>query len=197
MTLDFIINRAALKAVALSLALMVVTPQISAESIKATGRAAPHSGIEQLQSYCTIRNDSEADKGIFNDLPQLVEMIESALDRNFQAKGFNKAVTGTCEIEMHYEVAIEEQQQIKERRYGPATPAQSVTDRKGKLRMGQLILDAYNKSQNRKIWTGQASNTEGVYINLTQPKDEDMNALRQRVNTAVDKMFKRFPARVK
>jgi hypothetical protein len=72
MTLDFIINRAALKAVALSLALMVVTPQISAESIKATGRAAPHSGIEQLQSYCTIRNDSEADKGIFNDLPQLV-----------------------------------------------------------------------------------------------------------------------------
>ena len=188
MTLDFIINRAALKAVALSLALMVVTPQFSAESI---------SGIEQLQSYCTIRNDSEADKGIFNDLPQLVEMIESALDRNFQAKGFNKAVTGTCEIEMHYEVAIEEQQQIKERRYGPATPAQSVTDRKGKLRMGQLILDAYNKSQNRKIWTGQASNTEGVYINLTQPKDEDMNALRQRVNTAVDKMFKRFPARVK
>ena len=63
--------------------------------------------------------------------------------------------------------------------------------------MGQLILDAYNKSQNRKIWTGQASNTEGVYINLTQPKDEDMNALRQRVNTAVDKMFKLFPARVK
>ena len=43
----------------------------------------------------------------------------------------------------------------------------------------------------------QLNSLKGVYINLTQPKDEDMNALRQRVNTAVDKMFKRFPARVK
>ncbi|TNF98668.1 MAG: DUF4136 domain-containing protein [Gammaproteobacteria bacterium] len=170
--------------------------QGSGESISVKARSAPHSGIEQMNTYCTLRADAETSKEIYDGFPELSSMIESALERNFQAKGFSRAASGACDIEMRYAVALQEQRQLSGQKYR-STAVESGMDEKGKLRMGQLDLNAYNKAQSRKIWTGQAANTEGVYINLNKPEEQDMAGVRNRVNVAVDKLFMRFPARAK
>lgn len=192
-------------ALLLSLSWTSAYSQESGESISAKGRSTPRSGIEQMQTFCILQTDVETSKKYYVEYPKLAPMIESALERNFVAKGFSKASSGNCDIEMHYVVTAQDQIQLG----GRKTPLTSdknlgdvvsgaVVDKKGKMRMGSLHLDAYNKSQNRKVWTGQATNTKGAYIDLNKPTQPDRQAERERVvNTAVDKLFLRFPARAR
>ena len=188
------ISKTIVPALLLSLFSSSAFSQASGESISVKARSAPKSGIEQMNTYCTFKADAEASKEIYDGFPELAGMVESALERNFQAKGFSKATSGACDIEMHYAVTLQEQRQLSAQKYNvPAV--ESGMDKKGKMRMGQLDLNAFNKAQNRQIWTGQAANTKGVYINLNKPAEQDMAGVRGRVNVAVDRLFMRFPAR--
>ena len=164
------------------------------EQISVQGRAAPHSGIEQMQFYCLLQVETEASEDIYGQFPELVGMLESALNRNLQSKGFQDSKQGACEIEMHYAISVQEQTQLSERRH-EGKPARATTDRAGKLRRGSVTINAYNEKTNRKVWTGKATNTKGVYVNLVKTADEDIEAMRQRVNTGIDKLFLRFPKR--
>ena len=164
------------------------------EQISVQGRAAPRSGIEQMQFYCLLQVETEASTDIYGQFPELAGMLESALNRNFQAKGFQDSKQGACEIEMHYAISVQEQSQLSERRFD-GKPVRATTDRAGKLRRGSVTLNAYDEKSNRKVWTGKATNTEGVYVDLVKTADEDIEAMRQRVNTGIDKLFLRFPKR--
>ena len=91
---------------------------VYSEKISVKGRAAPHSGIEKMQFYCLLQVDAESSKDTYMKFPELTGMLESALNRNFQAKGFRQIIKrGGCDIEMQYSVSIKEQTQLSNKEY--------------------------------------------------------------------------------
>ena len=65
----------------------------------------------------------------------------------------------------------------------------------GRLRMGKVELNAFNKKTNRHIWKGEAANVKGVYIDLEKTDNVDMDAVKVRIEGGMKRLFKRFPAR--
>jgi len=178
--------------------LLLTLPFVStsqAADVAVKGRSAPHSGIEQMQTFCTLSADADASRDVYDKFPGLAGMIESALDRNFTNKGFTKAAADKCDIEMRYTVATREGKLPSRKKYSAGTGA--LKDDKGKMRMSSLDFDAYNKSQNRRIWTGNAATTAAVHFDPNQKEAPDMENIQQRIDTAIDKLFMRFPARAK
>ena len=176
---------------------LLLSFNLQAEEISVKGRAAPKSGIENMTHYCLHQFDNQSVREIYQQYPELEGMILTALHRNFEAKGFQLAADQTaCELEMHHMLSVQDQAQLIERSYDRA-PVRTVTDREGKLRRGALQLDAYNKETGRKIWTGMAAQTEGRYINLVKTEEVDVERTRKNVDSAVDQLFLRFPARAK
>ena len=177
--------------------LLAAEPKASDISVK--GRAAPGSGIEQMKTYCLYKADAEKSADLYKDYQGLQNIIESELDSNFVEKGFTKSSGDRCDIEMRYSVAIDEQFQLKgKRQQAVVYRERDPHDRKdvsGRLRMGKIDLDAYEKSTNRHIWKGEAANTKGVYIDLKAPKEVDMAGVKERISVAFKRVFQRFPAR--
>lgn len=179
--------------------LMAAEPKASDISVK--GRATPQSGIEKMQTFCILQTDAEKSAHLYKEYPGVDEIIESAIESNLMEKGFSKASADKCEIEMRYGVALHEQFGLQGKKITRTKPRgdQPSDDTKidvaKRLRMGKVDLNAYDKTSNRHIWKGEAANTKGVYIDLKDPKEMDMDGVRERITISFKRLFKRFPAR--
>lgn len=187
----------------LTLTWSIASSEPRAEDLSVKGRAAPRSGIEQMQTFCILKVDAEKSRHLYEEYPGVADIIESAVEKNLVAKGFTKS-TGQCDIEMRYNVALQEQHQLSGKRQVDTSgsgAAKRSNDTKidvgGRLRMGAIDLNAYDKSTNRHIWKGGAVNTKGVYVDLKRPAEADMQGVEERINNAFQRLFLRFPARAK
>jgi hypothetical protein len=183
----------------LASALSATAIQAADPEIEVKARSAPRSGIESLNTYCIVKAADEGSTQTINDLsgdfPDLASWIESALERNLVAKGFKNSGNDACDFEMHYQVSMTEQTQLSSKKKYHSTGVTSPMDERAKVRMGSLMLHAYNPAQQRKIWVGQATKTGGTVINLSKPSAPDDNQVQANINTGVDELFLRFPAR--
>jgi hypothetical protein len=189
-----------LLAIVLTLGWSVAFSEPKASDIAVKGRATPQSGIENMKTFCIHQIVAEKSAHLYKEYPGVDEIIESAIDANLIEKGFKKASDKQCDIEMRYGVALQEQHQLsgeRQPRRDGRTERNDDTkiDIGGRLRMGKVDLNAYEKSTNRHIWKGEAANTKGVYIDLKNPKEMDMNGVRDRIGISFKRLFKRFPAR--
>ncbi len=190
----------ALLAVMLMLGWSIVIAEPKPSDLSVKGRAAPHSGIENMGTYCIQQTDAEESAHLYKQYPGVEGIIESTLDANLTGKGFTAASGDQCEIEMRYGVALHEQHQLSSK---PVHKSESKSERSkdtridvgGRLRMGKVELNAFDKKTNRHIWKGEAANVKGVYIDLEKTDNIDMDGVRVRIEDGFRRLFKRFPAR--
>ncbi|WP_231737952.1 DUF4136 domain-containing protein [Terracidiphilus gabretensis] len=123
---------------------------------------------------------------------QIVDtQIKNAIDPQLTAKGLTKTDATTADLYVCYQVSVQQQQQWNAygmgggiRWGGGMVTADSTT-----IKTGTLVLDMYDPTQKKLVWTGSATKT------LNPSNDQDKN--QKNLNKAMQKLLKDYPPKAK
>jgi hypothetical protein len=122
---------------------------------------------------------------------QIVDQeIRQAVDSQLVAKGLTKSTSGTADLNVCYQVAIDQQRQWNAFgmgggwRFGGMASATSST-----IDNGTLVVDIYDVAKQQLVWNGSAAKT------LNPSSNQQKNV--QNLNKAIAKMMKNYPPPVK
>jgi Domain of unknown function (DUF4136) len=130
-------------------------------------------------------------KGTPANNPLMDQRITDAIDRQLAAKGLQKVdADKNPDIIVVYHAAVGVETQLNTMnmggwgwRMGGGTSTTTVD----KIPTGQLVVDIGDTKTKKLVWLGNASDT------LSDKPDKNT----QKINSAVDKMFKKFPPPIK
>jgi len=119
------------------------------------------------------------------------EQIKQAVDAQLAKKGLTKTTGDTADLLVGYQVAVDQEKQWNT--YGTgggwgwgggmATATSSTID------VGTLVLDMYDPSNKKLVWTGRAGKT----INPSSNPEKNQ----ERLDKAMEKLLKDFPPKPK
>ena len=119
------------------------------------------------------------------------EQIKQAVDTQLAKKGLTKTTEDTADLLVGYQVAVDQEKQWNA--YGTgggwgwgggmATATSSTID------VGTLVLDLYDPSTKKLVWTGRAGKT----INPSSNPEKNQ----ERLDKAMEKLLKDFPPKQK
>lgn len=119
------------------------------------------------------------------------EEIKQAVDAQLAKKGLTKATGDTADLLVGYQVAVNQQKQWNA--YGMGGPwalgGGMATATSSTINVGTLVLDMYDSSVKKLVWTGRATNT------INPSKSQEKN--QEHLDKAMEKLLKDFPPKQK
>jgi hypothetical protein len=118
--------------------------------------------------------------------PILDAQIKQSIDSQLAAKGFVKSTTATADLDVAYQAAIKQQQQLNAYgtgggwRFGGGMATVTQTT----INIGTLTFDAYDETAQTMIWRGSVTKT------LNPPKDQSKKL--QNLDKAMAKLLQNF-----
>jgi hypothetical protein len=119
------------------------------------------------------------------------EQIKQAIDAQLAQKGLTKAAGDTADLLVGYQVAVDQEKQWNAYgmgggwgRGGGMETATSST-----INVGTLVLDMYDPSVKKLVWTGRATKT------IEPSKSQEKN--QEHLNKTMEKLLKDFPPKQK
>ena len=105
-------------------------------------------------------------------------------------KGLTKATGDTADLLVGYQVAVDQQKQWNAYGMGPrALGGGMATATSSTIDVGTLVVDMYEPSTKKLIWTGAATKT------IEPGKSQEKN--QEHLNKAMEKLLKDFPPKAK
>jgi|SRR6185312_2341115 len=118
------------------------------------------------------------------------EEIKQAIDAQLAKKGLTKATGDTADLLVGYQVAVDQQKQWNAYGMGPrALGGGMATATSSTIDVGTLVVDMYEPSTKKLIWTGAATKT------IEPGKSQEKN--QEHLNKAMEKLLKDFPPKAK
>ena len=116
--------------------------------------------------------------------------IKESVDSQLSSKGFTKTDSDNADLYVGYQIAVNQEKQWNAYgmgggiRFGGMASAESST-----INIGTLVVDFYDPSTKKLIWTGNATKT------LNPGKSQEKN--QKNLDKAVEKLLKHFPPQQK
>ena len=120
--------------------------------------------------------------------PFFQDHVQGALEKGFAGKGFERALSGTADLLIHYHANISRRIDInwidRERGYcyGDDCPVRTV-----EAEAGTLVVDVVDARTNRLVWRGWAQHS-------VQDMLHDRDRMEQKINEAVVRMLEQLPS---
>jgi len=118
--------------------------------------------------------------------PFFKDYLEGAFEKQFAARHFEKATSGTPDLLIHYHANISQRFEVNGVDTSRGYCYEDCEPRVSEYEEGTLVVDAVDARTNRVVWRGWAqSNVEGVIDN--------QDRLASQIDKAVTRMMERFP----
>jgi hypothetical protein len=117
--------------------------------------------------------------------------IKQAVDSQLAAKGLTKTDSDTADLDVAYQVAVDQEKQWNAYGMGGARWGMGGmgTATSSTINIGTLVLDMYDPSKKQLIWSGTATKA------LDPSKDQEKN--QKNLDKAMEKLLKDFPPKEK
>lgn len=158
-------------------------------SLVVSSYSAPGSQLTAYRTFGWAPMDtlSTGDPRLDNN-PFFHERVRSAIEQQLTAKGFEKAVSGTPDVLLHYHASVTQQIDVRgvDREYGYCEDEDCgpyVHD------AGTLVVDVVDARSNDLLWRGWAEDSVDGVI-------DDQKLLEARIDQAVRRIMERLPRRL-
>jgi hypothetical protein len=121
---------------------------------------------------------------------QIVDaQIKEAVDAQMAKKGLTKTPGDTADLVVGYQVAVDQEKQWNGYGTGRGWGGGMATATSSTINVGTLVLDMYDPSTKKLVWTGRATKT------IEPSKSQEKN--QEHLNKTMEKLLKDFPQKQK
>lgn len=163
------------------LALALAAGALAAQDV--TTNAMPGTDFSKFHTYKWVTI-----KGATYPNQIVDQQIKNSIDSQLATKGLTKTDGDNADLDIAYQVAVNQQQQWNAYGTGGAGwrwGGGMATATSSTIQIGTLVLDMYDPSAKELVWTGRATKT------LNPSKDQQKN--QKNMNKAMAKLLKNFP----
>jgi Domain of unknown function (DUF4136) len=115
--------------------------------------------------------------------------IKESVDKQLAAKGFTKADSGTADLTVTYQVAVDRERQWNSFGTGGIRWGGMATATSTPISVGTLVLDFYDPAAKELVWQGHSTKT------LDPKSSQEKN--QKNLDKAMKKLLKDFPPKKK